>query len=118
MPRMTLTEEEWIKIEPLLPKKRVKGFPGRPRVNDRLIIEGILWIHRTGAPWRDLPSEFGPWETVYCRFNRWTKAGIWQSIWLSLKKTKKIGSRILSTQQSLKPTNMQQELSSTLENKQ
>lgn len=99
MPRMTLTDEEWSKIEPFLPKKRSKGFPGRPRCDDRMIIEGILWVHRTGAPWRDLPVEFGPWRTVYSRFSRWTKTGIWKHIWLSLKKTKRTGSRILSTQQ-------------------
>ena len=46
----------------------------------RLIVEGILWRIRTGAPWRDLPEEFGSWKTVYNQFNRWSKKGIWQKI--------------------------------------
>jgi transposase len=44
------------------------------------MIEAILWKHRTGAPWRDLPAEFGSWNSVFCRFNRWSKVGLWQTI--------------------------------------
>jgi transposase len=94
MTRMVLSDTEWEKIESLLPKCKVKGYPGRPRLNDRLIIEGILWVHRTGAPWRDLPRTFGPWTTVYSRFTRWTKAGVFDNIWICLKKTKRIVNRI------------------------
>ncbi len=109
MTRMTLTDEEWNKITLLLPKSKTKGYPGRPRLNDRLVIEGILWVHRTGAPWRDLPTDFGPWQTVYIRFYRWTKLGIWNEIWNSLKKTKRIMSRISSTPQSFGLTKIQPE---------
>ena len=94
MTRMALKDAEWEKIESLLPQYKVKGKPGRPSKNNRLIIEGILWIHRTGAPWRDLPKDFGPWPTVYSRFRRWTHRGVWDQIWEFLKKTKKIMSRI------------------------
>ena len=48
--------------------------------NNRLFIEAVLWICRTGAPWRDLPSELGRWHTVYTRYNRWSKKGRWQTI--------------------------------------
>ena len=70
MPRTLLSEERWRKIQPLLPPEI--GYWGRPAAPHRKIIEGILWIFRTGAPWRDLPPEYGPWSSCYNRFNRWT----------------------------------------------
>src|SRR5207245_9721352 len=63
---------------PLLPPQKPKV--GRPAHDHRLIINGILWILRTGAPWRDLPERYGPWSTVASRFYRWQQAGIWQRI--------------------------------------
>lgn len=72
------TEEQWKVIESLLPPEKPKT--GRPNKCHRLIILAILWILRTGAPWRDLPERFGPWETVYSRFYRWTKKGIWKRV--------------------------------------
>jgi transposase len=84
MTRMMLREIDWARLEPLLPKQ--KGKKGRPRKNDRIVIEGILWVLRTGAPWRDLPPEFGSWKTIYWRFNHWTKIGLWEQIWSVLKK--------------------------------
>ncbi len=84
MARMFLRDSDWERLEKLLPAQ--KGKQGRPRKNDRLIIEGILWILRTGAPWRDIPSDFGPWTTISNRYRRWTKNGIWQSMWGVLKK--------------------------------
>lgn len=83
MPRTVLTDEMWNKIYPLLPSET--GHWGRPYKPHRDIIEGILWILRTGAPWRDLPLEYGPWRTCYTRFNRWTKKGVWNNIWDALK---------------------------------
>lgn len=53
---------------------------GRPAKDDKNFIEAVLWWHRTGVPWRDLPSEFGPWSTVFNRFDRWSKSGKWQRI--------------------------------------
>jgi len=77
MKRHALTDEQWEFIAPLLPD----GSPfGRPRSDLRQIVEGILWIVRTGAPWRDLPKRFGPWQTVYDWFNRWRKDGTWDRL--------------------------------------
>ena len=74
--RYDMTDFEWSVIEPLLPKRQ----PGPKRVDDRRILNGIFWVLRTGAPWRDLPARYGPHTTVYNRFNRWRKAGIWDRI--------------------------------------
>lgn len=77
MHRGDLTNEQWEKLEPLLPRRAVQG---RPRKDDRLVINGILWVLRTGAPWRDLPERYGPWPTAYSRYQRWRKAGVWDGI--------------------------------------
>src|SRR4051794_15442178 len=78
MRRGDLTDEQWHRLEPLLPPE--KPHTGRPNEDHRQILNGILWIHRTGAPWRDLPRRYGPVGTVSSRFYRWRKAGIWQRI--------------------------------------
>ena len=72
--RHALSDAQWSKIEVLFPKN---GKPGRPWHNHRLVMDGILWILATGAPWRDLPERFGSWKTVYDRFRRWTRDGFW-----------------------------------------
>src|SRR4051794_20907036 len=77
MRRGDLTDEQWHRLEPLLPEK---PHTGRPNEDHRQILNGILWIHRTGAPWRDLPRRYGPVGPVSSRFYRWRKAGIWQRI--------------------------------------
>src|SRR5262245_40102463 len=77
MHRHEMTEEQWERLAGLLPAR--KGT-GRPRNDDRQIINGILWLLRTGAPWRDLPERYGPWRTVATRFYRWQKAGVWQQV--------------------------------------
>ena len=74
--RFDLTDKEWNIIEPLLPNKP----RGVPRVDDRTVLNGIFWVLRTGAPWEDMPSRYGPRTTVYNRFNRWRKAGVWKHI--------------------------------------
>lgn len=75
MARKILTNRHWKLIAPLLPSER--GHQGCPYANThRQTLEGILWIARTGAPWRDLPAQFGKWDTVFQRFRRWTQAGI------------------------------------------
>jgi transposase len=78
MKRGDLTDQQWQRLEPLLPPE--KPWTGRPNEDHRQILNGILWIHRTGAPWRDLPRRYGPTGTVSSRFYRWRKAGIWQRI--------------------------------------
>jgi transposase len=70
--RYDLTAFEWSVIELVLPK----GQPGPRRKDDRRVMNGIFWVLRAGAPWRDLPSRYGPYTTAYNRFNRWRKAGI------------------------------------------
>jgi transposase len=84
MARMFLRDSDWERLEKLLPAQA--GKRGRPRKNDRLVIEGILWILRTGAPWRDIPKEFGPWTTIANRYRRWTISGVWERMWGVLKK--------------------------------
>lgn len=73
------------------PCERAEAFlesergPGRPPINDRRFVEAVLWILRTGAPWRDLPSEFGPWKTVFNGFDQWSKDGKWQRLFKVLR---------------------------------
>ena len=71
--RHELTESEWARLAPLLPPRKA----GKRRKDDRLVIDGILWKLATGAPWRDLPERYGPWQSVYTRFRRWRRAGVW-----------------------------------------
>ncbi len=80
MARFDLSDAEWRIIEPLLPNKQ----RGVARVDDRRVLNGIFYILRTGSPWRDLPERYGPYTTVYNRFNRWAKAGVWVHIFNAL----------------------------------
>lgn len=84
MARTIIRDEDWLRIEPLLPNNDNKA--GRPPKNPRVMLEGICWILRTGAPWRDLPEEFGPWQSAYYRLSDWSKKGVWEQIWEILKK--------------------------------
>ena len=77
--RYDLTDEQYALIEPLLPPERT-GKPGCPYKFHRQVLNGIVWILRTGAPWRDLPERYGRWKTVYDRFRRWRDSGLWQRI--------------------------------------
>ena len=76
--RGDLTNEQWTRLAPLLPPQRART--GRPAHDHRRIVNGMLWILRTGAPWRDLPARYGPWQTVASRFYRWRKAGVWERL--------------------------------------
>lgn len=76
MSRYDLTDFEWRVIAPLLPNKP----RGVPRVDDRRVLNGIFWVLRSGAPWRDLPERYGPRTTCYNRFVRWRKAGVWDRL--------------------------------------
>jgi len=80
--RYDLTDFEWGIIEPVLPK----GRRGRQPQNNRQVMNGIFWVLRTGAPWRDLPERYGPYTTVYNRFNRWRRAGIWDRLMVAVTK--------------------------------
>ena len=82
MARRWLRNDQWEKIEQMLPGKA--GDPGRSGYDNRLFVEAVLWVARTGSPRRDLPEEFGAWNSVYQRFARWSKAGIWQRVFEQL----------------------------------
>lgn len=75
-----LSDAEWARIEPLLPR----GRKGAHRVDDRRVISGIVHMLRSGARWRDCPPEYGPYTTIYNRFNRWSRQGIWNAMFEAL----------------------------------
>ena len=80
--RFGVRDAVWEKIAPLLPGKASDS--GVTAKDNRLFLEAVLWRVRTGLPWRDLPERYGPYTTVYNRFNRWAKAGIWLRIFEAL----------------------------------
>ena len=83
MKRHELTDEQWALVEPLLP---VSGAcTGRPPKDPRVMLNGVFWILHTGAPWRDLPERFGPWQTVYDHFCKWRCEGVFDRILQTLQ---------------------------------
>ena len=82
MHRHALSDREWKLLAPLLPQR---AQTGRPPNDHRTIIDALLWLAKTGAPWRDLPERFGPWRTVATRFYRWTRSGLWERILAELR---------------------------------
>ena len=83
MRRYELTDEQWAKIEPLLPAQKPRT--GRPNLDHRQIVNGVLWVLKSGAPWRDLPERYGKVGTVSSRFYRWVRAGVWQHVLEALR---------------------------------
>jgi transposase len=83
MHRYDLTDEQWLRLQPLLPPQKPRT--GRPNHDHRRIINGIQWILRSGAPWQDLPERYGSSKTVSSRFYRWRRAGIWDRILAALQ---------------------------------
>jgi len=83
MRRYEITDEQWERIKDLLPGK--PGDRGRSGEDNRRFVNGVIWIARSGAPWRDLPERYGKWNTVFTRFNRWSKTGVWQRIFEALQ---------------------------------
>ena len=80
--RHEVSDAEWERLRPLLPSHTA----GKPRKDDRLVVNGILWKLTTGVPWRDLPERYGPWASVYTRFRRWTVAGVWDRIFAAVQR--------------------------------
>ena len=80
MHRHELSDAQSAHLEPFLPEPRHHGKAGRPWLPHRAVVNGILWILRTGAPWRDLPRRYGKWNTVYTRLKRWRRDGTWTRI--------------------------------------
>ena len=76
--RKLLRDDQWKKLEPLLPGK--VGDRGATAQDNRLFVEAVLWIVRTGSPWRDLPAELDNWHTTYTRFKRWGRSVVWQRV--------------------------------------
>ena len=76
-----LTDEQWRKIEPLIPKRSVGPKGGRPRTDDCLVFEGILWILRTGARWKDLPDRYPNPSTCWRRLKEWYEADVLKDMW-------------------------------------
>jgi putative transposase len=78
-----ISDELWDVIEPVLPSD--VGRRGQRWSDHRMILEGIIWRYRVGAPWRDLPPEFGPWQTVWKRHHRWSSDGTYASVFLAVQ---------------------------------
>jgi Transposase and inactivated derivatives len=83
MKRYEITNEEWERIEPLLPP-RVGKKGGRPRKDDRTMLTAIIWLARTGCQWREIPERYGKWEAVYARFRKWQDSGLLERIFRAL----------------------------------
>jgi transposase len=80
--RRELTDAQWRRIESLIPGK--EGDKGRHGEDNRLFIDAVLWLVRAGAPWRDLPEQFGKWNSVFRRFRRWARKGVCKRLFTEL----------------------------------
>jgi len=83
MGRYDLKNAEWRRIEPFLPPQN-PGGKGRPPKDNRAMLNGMIWIDRTGAQWRELPECYGPWQSVYARFRKWMKDGVLERVFRAL----------------------------------
>ena len=83
MRRHEITDDRWERIKDLLPGQ--PGDPGVTAKDNRLFVNAVLWIGKTGAPWRDLPDRFGPWNSAWRRFDRWASKGVWKRVFESLQ---------------------------------
>jgi transposase len=83
MRRHEITDKDWVRIEGLLPGR--EGDPGVTAKDNRNFINAILFIAKTGIPWRDLPERFGNWNSVWRRFDRWSRKGVWKRIFEELR---------------------------------
>lgn len=82
MSRRTLSDAQWKRIADLIPGKA--GDRGVTAHDNRLFVDAVLWVARTSAPWRDLPPEFGNWNSTWRRFDRWAQAGVWERLFEAL----------------------------------
>jgi transposase len=81
--RHAISDEHWERIKGFLPGQ--VGDPGVTAKDNRLFVDAIFWMAKTGAPWRDLPERFGKWDTVWKRFDRWSRKGVWERIFRELQ---------------------------------
>jgi transposase len=92
--RHALSDKEWEKLKEVLPKHQ----PGTDsQLGDRSFIEAVVYRAKTGVPWRDLPERFGPWKTIYNRFARWARRGVWENVFEALRIEDDIGSLLDAT---------------------
>lgn len=80
--RYELSDEQWAKVEPLLPGRQ--GMRGRPAEDNRKFLNAVMWLARSGAPWRDLPERYGDWKNTHRRFSRWASRGVWKAVFAAL----------------------------------
>jgi transposase len=81
--RHAISDDEWDRIKDLLPGRA--GLPGVTARDNRLFVDAVLWIGKTGVPWRDLPDRFGNWNSNFRRFDRWSRGGVWQRVFGALQ---------------------------------
>ena len=81
--RHAISDEDFDRIKELLPGRA--GTPGVTAKDNRLFVDAVLWVAKTGAPWRDLPERFGKWNTAWKRFDRWAKRGVWAKLFEALQ---------------------------------
>lgn len=93
--RYELSDTQWDRIKDLLPGK--VGDPGRSGKDNRLFVNGVLWVLRSGAPWPDLPERYGKWKSVHTRFARWAKNGVWERVFKVLTADRKNDYLMLDT---------------------
>jgi transposase len=82
--RYELSDAQWVRVRDILPGKA--GDPGRSAADNRLFVNGVLWVLRSGAHWHDLPERYGKWKSLHKRFSRWAKAGVWERVFAALIK--------------------------------
>jgi transposase len=94
-PRKMISDQIWEQLEPAITKAKHSRAGAPPAMTDREFMEAILYLNRTGCPWRDLPAELGSWHPVYMRFRRWQTRGVWQRLWKELQRERFAGAREL-----------------------
>ena len=87
-----MADAQWEKLGPLLPPQKPRT--GRPPKDHRTVINGILWVLRTGSPWRALPARYGSWQTISSRFYRWQRAGVWNGVLAEVQRQGDAGGRL------------------------
>jgi transposase len=83
LPRHAISDADWDRIKDLLPGR--PGMHGKVARDNRLFLDAVLWVAKTGAPWRDLPPRFGNWNSAWRRFDRWARKGVWKRIFEALQ---------------------------------
>src|SRR4051794_29505180 len=84
-PRQLIDDVMWEKLQPAIASAKHSRAGAPPTMTDREFLEALLYLNRTGTPWRDLPAELGYWHAVYMRYRRWTARGVWERLWKGLQ---------------------------------